>query len=432
MSAALTDTPETRARGGAAPGLPAYALFMGLLAAAGLPIYIHAPKFYVDQYGVGLGALGAALFALRLIDFVQDPVLGWLAHRTRARRGAMVAGAVALMALAMVGLFAVPPLLPPLWWFALTLTLLFSAFSFLTIAFYATGVQRAARMGAGGHVRLAAWRETGGLIGVCLAAAAPAALVALTDRPFSAYAVGFAVVAAAAAWAMRGEWQTPVAPGPGGDETGLPSGGGIRPVLADPVARRLLLIALINAAPVAVTSTLFLFFVEARLDAPGLEGPLLLLFFLSAAVAAPVWGRLARRFGARPMLICGMAVSVASFGWAAALGAGDVAAFAVICLASGAALGADMTLLPALFAARMARIAPEAGQAFGLWSLVTKFTLALAAVTLLPALEAVGFSAAGPNTDAALWRLSALYALVPCVLKLVAIGLLAATPVKEE
>jgi glycoside/pentoside/hexuronide:cation symporter, GPH family len=74
---------------------------------AGLPIYIHAPKFYVDEFGVSLAALGAVLFALRLIDFVQDPALGWLAHATRRRRQAMVAGAGAVMALAMLGLFAV-------------------------------------------------------------------------------------------------------------------------------------------------------------------------------------------------------------------------------------------------------------------------------------------------------------------------------------
>ena len=62
--------------------LPTWALFSALIAAAGLPIYIHAPKFYVDNYGVRLGALGVVLFALRLIDVVQDPILGWLAERT--------------------------------------------------------------------------------------------------------------------------------------------------------------------------------------------------------------------------------------------------------------------------------------------------------------------------------------------------------------
>lgn len=404
-------------------GLPAYGVFMAVLAAAGLPIYIHAPKFYVDSYGVSLGVLGLVLFALRLVDFVQDPFLGWLSGVMRAWRGAMVAGAALIMALAMLGLFAVPPLLPPLWWFALMLTALFSAFSFLMITFYATGVQRAASLGAGGHVRLATWRETGGLLGVCLAAAAPTALMLITDAPFAAFAVGFAAMALASVWAMRGEWQ---ASGP------VPKATGFRPILADAVARKLLLVALVNATPVAVTSTLFLFFVESRLQAPGWEGPLLVLFFLAAAAAAPVWGWLARLFAARAVLIAGMGLSVLAFACAAFLGAGDVAAFTVICLASGAALGADMTLLPALFSARMARIAPEAGQAFGLWSLVTKFTLAIAAVTVLPLLEARGFVSGGPNTDGALWMLTLLYALVPCALKLLAIGLLASTPLEEE
>jgi GPH family glycoside/pentoside/hexuronide:cation symporter len=404
-------------------GLPAYGVFMAVLAAAGLPIYIHAPKFYVDSYGVSLGVLGLVLFALRLVDFVQDPFLGWLSGVMRAWRGAMVAGAALIMALAMLGLFAVPPLLPPLWWFALMLTALFSAFSFLMITFYATGVQRAASLGAGGHVRLATWRETGGLLGVCLAAAAPTALMLITDAPFAAFAVGFAAMALVSVWAMRGEWQA---------SGQVPKATGFRQILADPVARKLLLVALVNATPVAVTSTLFLFFVESRLQAPGWEGPLLVLFFLAAAAAAPVWGWLARLFAARAVLIAGMGLSVLAFACAAFLGAGDVAAFTVICLASGAALGADMTLLPALFSARMARIAPEAGQAFGLWSLVTKFTLAIATVTVLPLLEARGFVSGGPNTDGALWMLTLLYALVPCALKLLAIGLLASTPLEEE
>ena len=35
-----------------------WSLFAALIASAGLPIYIHAPKFYVDEYGVSLVALG--------------------------------------------------------------------------------------------------------------------------------------------------------------------------------------------------------------------------------------------------------------------------------------------------------------------------------------------------------------------------------------
>jgi GPH family glycoside/pentoside/hexuronide:cation symporter len=407
------------------PRLGSWALFSGMIAAAGLPIYIHAPKFYVDNYGVSLASLGIALFLLRLIDVMQDPVLGWLSERMEQQRGALVALSVFLMAGAMLALFAVDPPIAPLWWFSVTLIVLFSAFSFLSISFYAEGVRKAATLGEKGHLRLAGWREGGALIGVSLAAVAPVALASVTAEPFTGFALGFALVALVGAWAMRAEW------GVGDGRIRPPAEVALREVLSDGLARRLLLLALVNATPVAVTSTLFLFFVESRLGAPEMAGPLLLLFFLAAAVSTPVWTRAARQFGEKAVLMAGMALAIVTFAFAATLGAGDVAAFAVICAASGAALGADMTLLPAIFARRLAVIAPGAGAGFGLWSFVGKFTLAFAAVALLPLLQARGFVPGGDSPASALLLLSMLYAVFPCALKLVAIALRAATKIPE-
>ncbi|WP_136644922.1 MFS transporter [Tabrizicola sp. YIM 78059] len=402
--------------------LPAWSLFAALIAMAGLPIYIHAPKYYVDSYGVSLASLGFTLAALRLIDVVQDPALGWLAQATRPRRRAGVALATAVMAAGIIALFAVPPPIAPLIWFALCLTALFSAFSFLTICFYAEGVAKAETLGPQGHVRLAAWREGGSLLGVCLAAVAPVALMPLTGAPFTLFAILFAILALVATLAMRPEWQgAPPAPTPGPFAL-------FRPVLADPLARRLLLVALLNASPVAVTSTLFLFFVESRLVLPGWEGPLLLLFFLAAALSTPAWSLLARRHSTRPVLLSAMALAVLSFLWAIALGPGDLIPFALICAASGAALGADLTLLPAIFAQRLARTGRPAAAAFGLWSFVSKLSLALAALTILPALDAAGFRPGTDNPPQAIWTLTLIYAGLPCVLKMTAIALLALTP----
>ncbi|MFZ5964145.1 MFS transporter [Thalassococcus sp. BH17M4-6] len=407
-----------------AQNLPAFAVFAGVLAAAGLPIYIHAPKFYVDEYAVSLATLGTVLFALRLIDVVQDPLLGRLAEALRWVQGLAVGAAVAVMAVAMFGLFAVTPPIAPIWWFAGMLTLVFSSFSFLTINFYARGVAKASELdqSGSGHLRLARWRETGALIGVCIASVIPAGFEALGWPPFAGFAVVFAIFCGIAAMMIRPEW---------GRAIELESGG-FGPVLRDSVSRRLLLVALANAAPVAVTSTLFLFFVESRLEAEGWEGPLLLLFFVAAAAAAGPWGMLAERIGSKRALLCAMVLSIVAFGFALTLGAGDTLPFAIICLASGAALGADMTLLPAIFARRMEKVAPNATEGFALWSFVSKFTLAFAAVALLPTLEAAGFVSGNQNSAQALWTLSLLYALVPCVLKLVALALLAATPIKED
>lgn len=395
-----------------APRLSAFALFAAMLSAAGLPLYLHAPKFFVDQYGVSLAALGLVLFGLRLIDVVQDPLLGKLAAKLRRYRGVSVFVSVVIMATGMVGLFAIPAPVAPLVWFALMLTLVFSAFSYLTICFYAQGVAVASGMSDNGHLKVARWRETGALLGICAAAAAPVLL-----GGYVGFALAFVILAFTAVMAMRPEW--------GGAD--LPSDG-MLPVLKDPIARRLLFVALANSAPVAVSSTLFLFFVEDRLGLPGWEGPFLLLFFLSAAAAAPFWGKAAERFGARLVLLFGMVLAIAAFSFALMLGSGDWLAFAVICVASGIALGADMTLLPALFAKRMQEVSPTAAEGFSLWSFISKMTLALCAVLLLPLLDQVGYVPGEANSESALWMLSLLYGALPCALKLLAIALLVNTP----
>ncbi|MBD3665778.1 MFS transporter [Sulfitobacter aestuariivivens] len=403
--------------------LPAYALFAALLSAAGLPIYIHAPKFYVDEYGVSLAALATVLFVLRLLDVVQDPLLGKLSERLRHHRGSAVAVGAGVMALSMVGLFAVTPPVSPLLWFGGMLTLVFSSFSFLTICFYAQGVAKAKTLAGNGHIALARWRETGALLGVCVASVTPVALGVFLEAPFAGFAVGFAVLAIAAAMAMRAEWRP----------SGVPAGTGFATILRDSVARRLLLVALVNAAPVAVSSTLFLFYVEIALEAPGWEGALLLLFFLSAAVAAPFWGAQAARFGPKPVLLVAMVLGIAAFGGALFLGAGDQWLFALVCIASGAVLGADLTLLPAMFANRMSQIAPSGAEGFGLWSFVSKFTLALAAIALLPVLEGAGLqTAGGASPDEAVSLLIWFYAGVPCLLKVLAILLLSRVNVTED
>ncbi|MEN8656543.1 MAG: MFS transporter, partial [Marivita sp.] len=358
--------------------LGGYAIFAAVLAAAGLPIYIHAPKFYVDEYGVSLAALGSVLFGLRLLDVVQDPLLGKLAVAVRHFQGVAVAVTLAIMGAAMLGLFAVTPPTNPVLWFAVMLTLVFSAFSFLTINFYARGVQKAQSLGGdSGYLRVARWRETGALLGVCVASVMPSVFLAMAWPEFVAYAALFALACLVAAIAMHSEWH--------GATTEPSAGFGI--VLRDQISRRLLLIALVNAAPVAVSSTLFLFFVESRLDAPGWEGPLLLLFFVAAAAAAPLWGALAEQVGAKSALLAAMALAIVAFSFAMMLGSGDTIWFAIICLASGSAVGADLTLLPAVFARRMETVAPNASEGFALWGFVSKFTLAFAAIALLPILE---------------------------------------------
>ena len=94
--------------------------------------------------------------------------------------------------------------------------------------------------------------------------------------------------------------------------------------------------------------------------------------------------------------------------------------FYVIAAASGAALGADMTLAPAMLAAC---IRGGGGQVFSVWTFLQKSALAVAAGGTLTAFGLVGYEPGTADT-AALATLAAAYALVPCALKLLALPLL--------
>ncbi len=401
--------------------LPRFSIYAAFLAAAGLPIYIHAPKFYVDEYGLSLTAIGGALLLLRLLDVVQDPILGRLAGRLRDRKTLFAMLAAGTLSAGMVGLFAIPAPINPILWMGLCLILLFTSFSFLNILFYAQGISTAAAMGDGGHTRLAGWRETGALLGVSIATIAPFGMERAGLPPYAGFAALFVGLAIIASALMAPVWR----------DRSLPASGDFLHLFKDKEVTRLLTIAFFNAAPVAVTSTLFLFFVEYRLQAPSLAGPFLLAFFVSAGVAAPIWAKLAGRFGETPTLASGMSLSILAFAGAVALGAGDTSAFLFVCLASGAALGADMTLLPSMFAARVKSIDGNGGDAFGLWNFFSKLTLAIAAATVLPLLNLFGFVPGTTMTDDGLWALTLLYAGVPCGLKMIALTLLMLRPQPE-
>ena len=395
-------------------------LFAMMLAAAGLPLYIHLPRFASTELGLSLATVGGVLIAIRVLDFVQDPLLGRLIDRYPGARGLFAGLAVLGMAAGFVMLFSLPPQTGAATWLVLALVPLFTAYSLGSILFYGQSAAIAGSGEARALYRLAGWREGGMLAGVILAASAPAALAALgaPGGGYPAFGWLLAAMAFGVGLVTRPLWRAAGQAGTRLTLSGLTSSGG----------GWLLVLALVNSLPVAVTSTLFLFFVEDRLQLRGLAGLFLILFFLSAGFSVPVWTRLVARRGARRVLVPAMGLAIAGFIGAAALPEGAALGFALICIGSGAALGADMVILPALFSAVLARAGLQAGQAFGLWSFASKMALALAAVTMLPLLDLAGFRPGEANGAEALTVLTAAYALLPCLLKLLAIRMVVTLP----
>ena len=407
----------------AAPGLRQTLCYgaLGLpLAMAALPLYVHLPQRYA-QAGLSLELLGALLLAARLADAGVDPVLGALIDRMR-RRGLALALALALAMLA-GGLFGLmhPPAQGVAAWLLLFMLLTFFGFSLATIVHQSWGVEIGGD--AAGRIRVTASREGFGLLGILLAAALPGLLSADPAHGLSLLARIYPLlVLGAALLAWRGAPSMPERTAVAAPR--LLAGMGL--AWRNPRFARLLAVFAVNGIAGALPATLVLFFVADVLQAPQWSGPLLALYFLAGALGLPPWVGLARRLGRMRAWMLGMLLAAAAFAGALGIGAGDVQPFALVCLLSGLALGADLAL-PAALLADIAEAdagagepqAVRAGAYFGWWNLVAKLNLALAAGIALPALAWLGYQP-GATAPAARAALTTAYCLLPLALKLLA------------
>jgi GPH family glycoside/pentoside/hexuronide:cation symporter len=404
--------PDDRPLGGLRYG------WLGLpLAFVALPLYVILPKHYADTFGVPLAALGAVLLAARLLDAAVDPLVGrwsdaWLA---RGARTAVTVAALAAIALAagFHGLFfpAVGGSGALLAWCAALLAVTYVGYSVVAVVHQAWG----ARLGgdASQRARVVAWREGLALAGVLVASVLPSvAGLGVTSVVFAvllASGIGLLALAPSPVPSSHADGAVPMT---------LP--------LRVPAFRRLLAIYLLNGIASAIPATLVLFFIDDRLQASAQQPLFLAAYFAAGALSIPLWVRLVRRFGLPRTWLAGMGLAIAVFAWASLLGPGDVGPYLAVCVLSGVALGADLTVPGAMVAGVVQRAGhgrKAEGAYFGWWNFATKLNLALAAGVALPALQFFGYEP-GSRDPQALGALTLAYCALPCVLKCGAMALL--------
>jgi Na+/melibiose symporter-like transporter len=304
-------------------------------------------------------------------------------------------------------------------WFLATLLLVYTAYGLASIAHQSWGA--ALTQARAQRARVAAVREGCGLLGVILAAGLTAVF------GYDGLSLAFAICLLASGALLLARAPRPAVHA----RAQAPSPGGWKVPFRQRAFRWLFAVLLVNGVAAAIPATLFLFFASDYLRLGHYAGPFLIVYFCAAAVSMPVWVALARRFGEARAWGGAMLLAAAVFVWAYGLGAGAAWGFAAICLLSGLALGADLALPPAL----LAGLIGAAGHAerheaayFGWWNWGVQMSLALAAGIALPLLAWLGYV---PGQGGGLPALSAAYALLPCVLKLLAALLLWRAPLQH-
>jgi Na+/melibiose symporter-like transporter len=400
--------------------------FLGLpLAMAALPVYVQIPAYYTTQLGLPLASTGLVLFFARIVDTMQDPLLGKIIDKQKHTMRRWFIFASLLLAIAFYGLWQ-PPFASIssgmrtdflLVWLGVMLVLAYTAHSMINIAYLSWGARLAnSTSGSTSSTSTllggAAWREGLGICGVVVASLIPSFIMqgvpTQINTGLTAYALGFSVLLAIGIISLlRGapKWK----------KHSLDKAVSLREALSNTKFRRLLPIYFINSVSVSIPATLSLFFINDRIQAPQLAGYFLASYFIAGALGLPVWIFLAKRIGTILAWKLGMAIAIISFFGAAFLTGGNTASYLVVCIASGLALGADLALPPVLLAEIIPKTQAPASY-YGVWTLLAKLALALSGLAL-PLLNLLAYQ---PGQSANTGGLVLLYAALPCILKLFA------------
>jgi Na+/melibiose symporter-like transporter len=413
--------------------LIAYATLQLPLAMAALPVVLNVSKFYGDVLKFSLEIMGPIFIFCRLIDAIQDPVIGLISDRFthRGPRGRLLFVGLMTPVLAAGFYMLFDP--PDAWfgnqwlmgiWLTLALLLVHFGYSGVSISYHSHGAEIADDYNERTRVTVA--REVFGLIGMTCAVVIPNWL---TQPWMFGDTTGYMVlglvflpiclVFSLPTLLLAGPSVHP----PVVHREGNPFIAFFAP-LKNPLFRRLLLVFVVNGAALGVAVTVILFYVEHVLTGTKLQALYILLtYFITGAASVPMWLVLSKRLTKATAWFVGMICSIIGSGLAILLGAGDLYWFLAISVLTGLGLGADYGLPPSILADVInseegGDTKGKTGTYFGLWALATKLATALGAALSLPVVALLGFDPAKGQYSAA--ALVVVFVVLPVLIKGVA------------
>ncbi|HJQ59743.1 MAG TPA: MFS transporter [Vineibacter sp.] len=455
--------------------LVAYSTLQLPLAMAALPVVLNVPKFYGETLGLSLASLGVFLLITRVIDALQDPVIGFVSDRMTVRRNGRLL-LVAFMLPLLMGGFAALFFPPTEWltktglqvWLLVALIVVHLGYAGASISYHAHGAELSDDYNE--RTRVTVGREVFGLTGMMMAVVLPAVMTSpgffaetkviaqeARDALAAARSLGDQTAIAVALAQVKAVQQE--AEIRGYAVFGLifigivmlsalpallrspPSVHGTvvrkhrRSIFHDflapvknPLFRRLLLIFVVNGSALGIAVSVMLFYVEHVLKGTKTDAGLVLLaYFIAGAASVPLWLILSKRISKAAAWFIGMVLTAVSMSIAVFFGPSDILPFIVISAITGLGLGADYGLPPSILADIInaqegADTKGETGAYFGLWALATKLATAVGAACSLPVADWLGFD---PSEGAySTFALVIVYIVLPVIVKIIAAALI--------
>lgn len=396
-----------------------------------IPVFVMLPPLYADTMGLGLAATGIALFLARCFDLISDPVVGYISDNFNTRWGCkkplIALGAI----IGGTGLFFLltPDTNISIWYLGLSATVLYLGWTLINIPYLAWGASLSEEYH--GRAQVTSVREIFTILGIISAAAISgiAGGAGYTERgslqivAWAALGIG-TVLFIFLLCSVKDPSQT---------RHELVKKHDIRLLIKNIITNKPFIVLIfgwfLNSLANGIPAVLFILYMKFVLDAGIIErGILTFLYFLAGVVGIPIWLYLSNAMGKHRTWCFAMILACLAFVSVPVLGEGDIIAFGIICIITGLALGADLSLPPAIQADvieyELFRSGKDcSGSLFAIWSITTKLALAMSVVLAYPTLETLGFSPKLSNKENNLLALIVVYAIVPVGLKLGAIAL---------
>ena len=397
----------------------AYGLPNTVAALPVIPIAVLLPSWYATHSTLSLLSIGLALAMARLADFFSDAMVGILVDKGVHPRWRYKPWILTGTLIACTALFAlaVPPDQVSMVWLAIWAAVLFTGWTLIMVPYTAWGAELATNHDD--RTRLTNSREIAGVIGMIAAISMPV-IFGDQGNPIKVIAVVASVMAvpalalsflclpdlpAGSVQGRAGQWKTAL------------SLLRVRPFIST------MLYWFLNGIANGLPAVLFPIVVAGYFGF-GDKGvyQLLLLYFGSAVVFSPLWIMLSRRLGKTETWRAALALSIAAFLPALVLAPHQSDWFIVICVLTGAALAADLSLPPSIQADvlqfdRERSDYRRSGSAFALWSMTTKLALGIAVAIGFAGLDLLGVDSRDGISLAESRALMALYVAVPVLLK---------------
>lgn len=399
-----------------------YSLIAIPLAIIGLPLYIYLPTFYTTDVKIDIATVGLILFVARITDVFTDPFFGYLSDKSveyfHSRKPIMILGSFILI----YSFYSLinPNLEFPKLWLLIFSILIYIGWSMINIPYLTWSSEISEKYED--KTVLNSSRELFTIIGVLIALIIPYMFKVSQNFEqtlnilYLAFLILFIPLFLISLKTIKIKVNTIT------EKYSIKSIKKIYRNLND--LKYLQIGYFFNNLANALPATLFLLFIELVIEEKESSGIILILYFFSGIIALPFWNMLANKIGKKKTWLMSILLASSVFIFVPFLDSGDLYPFVIISLISGLSLGADMAL-PTAIQSDLVQQSKKfesniSGLLFGIWTMITKLSLALAVALSFIILGIFNFEASSPSSNS-LFVLSFLYGILPVCIKLISI-----------